>query len=262
MSYRNTLGALLLITLFSHNSVQAAEVLSIRADSWYPMNGEPGTAKPGYMIELAQTIMAHHGYQVDYQLLPWKRSLKYVNQGREDCVVGAYKADARELLFPEEPWGVDQVDFYVKKGNGWRYQGLESLQGITVGLIGGYAYEEEFNALVKRSNDKDRFQAINEDNALELNIRKILRGRITATVESVYVMNAKLEELGLTQDIVSAGTLTSGELMYIACSPKRPSSKQYLRWIDEGTQRLRRNGELQKILSRYGLTDWKPQAQQ
>ncbi|MDX1695915.1 MAG: ABC transporter substrate-binding protein, partial [Ketobacteraceae bacterium] len=60
-------------------------MLSIRADRWYPMNGDPYAEKPGYMIELARLIMADHGYKVDYRILPWKRALKYVAKGRADC---------------------------------------------------------------------------------------------------------------------------------------------------------------------------------
>ncbi|MDX1692578.1 MAG: ABC transporter substrate-binding protein, partial [Ketobacteraceae bacterium] len=172
-------------------------------------------------------------------------------------VVGAYREDAPDFVFPEEPWGFDQVNFYVRKGTAWRYQGLDSLRGMTVGLIGGYAYEPEFNKLVSRKDSGTQFQIINENNALELNIRKLLMGRIAATLESVYVMNAKLKQLGLEDVIESAGVLTRGEPMYIACTPEKASSRQYVRWIDQGTRRLRNNGGLQKILARYGLEDWK-----
>lgn len=246
--------------IYSAN-LYAGDVLTIRSDRWFPMNGLPDAEKPGYMIEMAQTIMAHHGYQVDYQLSPWKRSLQEVRAGKHDCVVGAYQSEARDLLFPKEEWGMDRVDFYVKAGNNWRYKGFESLNEIKLGLIGGYIYNDDFNNYVKSRAPSDKLQWINEDNSLELNIRKILRGRISATLESVNVMQAKLQQLGLSDKIVPAGTLKAGEPMYIACSPAKPSTQKFIRWLTDGTRRIRDNGQLKQILVKYGLSDWKSTVQ-
>jgi polar amino acid transport system substrate-binding protein len=75
-------------------------------------------------------------------------------------------------------------------------------------------------------------------------------------VESKYVVSAKLKEMGLMNEVISAGQLGEEEPMYIACSPAKESSKQIIRWIDEGTRKLRESGRLSEIMSRYGLTDW------
>lgn len=41
-------------------TVQAEEI-SIRADVWYPHNGEPTSAAPGYMIEIAKAVLGPAG---------------------------------------------------------------------------------------------------------------------------------------------------------------------------------------------------------
>lgn len=66
----------------------------------------------------------------------------------------------------------------------------------------------------------------------------------------------KLQELNLSGELVSAGTLTSSTPMYIACSPVKDISKQLVKWVDEGTRKLRKSGELAKIMAKYGLKDW------
>lgn len=253
---KRALGALA-ISLLINQICFAKNELTIRSDYWYPMNGTPNTSHPGYMIEIASEIMNAHGYTVNYELMPWARSLKKVAEGKFDCVVGAYKEDARDLLFPEESWGIDQVDFYKLKDNQWQYKSIQSLNNITVGIIGGYAYEESFDEKVKTSEDPMQFQIINENNALELNIRKLLLGRITTTPESIYVMQSKLRQMELTDRVISAGTLTGEEHMYIACSPSKKETKQYLKWFDDGIRKLRATGKLKTILDRYHLKDWK-----
>ena len=46
-------------------------------------------------------------------------------------------------------------------------------------------------------------------------------------------------------------------MLYIAFSPQLPKAKEYARILSEGMNELRASGELQAILSQYGLTDWR-----
>ena len=70
-------------------------------------------------------------------------------------------------------------------------------------------------------------------------------------------MQAKLKEMGLESKIDEAGDLGEASNIYIACSPAKESSKVLMNLVDEGTEKLRLSGELQKILDKYGLKDWK-----
>lgn len=249
---RFIIGAILCVPFISY-----AETITIRADNWFPMNGDPGAANPGYMIEIAQKIFATAGHKVDYKTMPWKRALEFVEKGKFDCVVGAYKEDAPNFVFPSKSWGYDQPAFFVKKGNSWKYKGISSLDAIKLGVIGDYHFDDEFDKYVA-DNKKKNVQSLKTSNALDQNIKKILGGRIDATIESKVVMQAKLKELGKEGEVVEAGNLLSEPSpIYIACSPAKPLSKELIKIIDEQTPKLRASGELQKILDKYGLKDWK-----
>ena len=245
---------LALMTCLLTAAVQA-DTITIRADSWYPMNGDPGSDKPGYMIELARAVFEPAGHQVDYQVMPWERAVKSVRSGDFDCVVGAYKEDAPDFVFPEESWGHDETHLWVTPDSSWRYTGVESLDGITVGLIGGYAYAGDFDAYFESHPGQAQF--INANNALEKNIKKVVGGRIDTTAESPSVMRAKLKDLGMQGKLTSAGALAEAVPMYIACSPANNRSKSYVDLVDSGTRELRESGQLKNILERYGLEDWK-----
>ncbi len=234
----------------------AADTLSIRADNWFPMNGDPNSDHPGYMIEMATAIMAEHGVSIDYRTMPWKRALESVRNGAFDCVVGAYKEDAPDFAYPDAPWGMDQPMFYVVKGSPWKYAGLESLADQKVGVIGGYAYEEAFDKHVEAHQESAMFQVLSADNALEQNIKKLLAQRITTTVESHLVMAAKLKELQLVGSLVKAGALRDPIEMYIACTPDNKRTATFAQQLGEGTKKLRTSGKLKEILDRYGLDDW------
>jgi polar amino acid transport system substrate-binding protein len=243
--------------LFILSSNLLAKSVSIRADEWFPINGVPGASSPGYMIELAQIILKEHGYTVDYQVSPWERSLYDVRKGNADCVVGAFTEDAPDFIFPKESWGKIESTFYVKKGTTWKYEGIKSLMSAKVGTIGGYAYSEEFDAYVVTNSNSPRVQVIKGNNALENNINKLLSGRIDTLIESHLVMMAKLKDMGKSSDIMAAGLLAPADDMYIACSPAKANSKELVQWFSDGLTKLRDSGELQKLLNKYGLKDWK-----
>ena len=126
-----------------------ADSLSIRADNWFPMNGDPKAAQPGYMIELATEIMQTHNISIDYQNMPWERAVQMVREGKIDCVVGAYKGDAPDLQYPTEDWGRETSAVFVKSDNSWTFQGQDSLAGQKVGVISGYSYGDDANTFIK-----------------------------------------------------------------------------------------------------------------
>lgn len=252
-----SLSVVLVLVSFMMSAAVWSETLTIRSDNWYPINGEAGTDKQGFMIDIAAAIMKKHDISVDYQTMPWERSLREVRDGAYDCVVGAYKEDAPDFIFPDEAWGMDQNIFYVTKNNPWVYKGMESLKGQSIGLIGGYAYEEEFDKHAEANKRSGGFQFVNADNALEQNIKKLLSNRITATVESPLVMAAKLKEMGLAGKLTPAGHLSEPTEMYIACAPNSERTAKFVKLLSEGLRELRASGELTRILDHYGLQDWK-----
>ncbi len=247
----------LILLVLSVGSASAAEV-TLRADVWYPMNGEPNSANPGYMVDIAKEALASGGHTVNYQNMPWERAVNEVRAGKFDCAIGAYKEDTPDFVFPDEELGRDVQAFYVKKGNSWKYSGsIDSLKNVSIGIVGGYSYGEDFEKFLESAGNTSNVQVINADNALEQNFKKILAGRVVTTLESVYVAEAKLKEMNLVGQIEQAGLMGEPTPMYIACSPAKPSSKEYAKLLSDGVKKMRASGKLKAILDKYGLKDWK-----
>lgn len=231
-----------------------ADTVVIRADRWYPMNGDPNDSNPGFMIEIARYSLEKAGHQVDYDLMPWARALHQAKNGLIDCVVGAYKSDAPNFLFPDISQGATNTAAFVKKGSTWRYTNLEALKLLNVGAVASYSYGKEIDTFI--TANPERIHLLSGEHALEQNIRKLLSSRIDVVLESPAVLNAKLKEMHLTNHIEFAGSITKPENLYVACTPRKASSVEYVRLIGDGTRELRASGELKNILDRYGLQDW------
>ncbi len=48
------------------SSYVIADTITIAADNWCPMNCEPESKEPGFMVEIAQSILAKAGHKVVY----------------------------------------------------------------------------------------------------------------------------------------------------------------------------------------------------
>ena len=248
--------ALLVLCLVWSVTAFAGDAISLRADRWEPFNGDPAAAKPGYMIEVARVVFEKAGYTVDYQNETWERSIEEVGKGTIDGIIGVSPGEAEEIILPTEKLGQAEMMLFVKKGNPWRYTGVDSLANIRLGVIGGYDYEDQIDQYIEaHKNDDAAVQAMIDENALELNMRKLQAGRIDAIVEEKHVFESKAADLGLAGQFDEAGTADS-EPVYIGFSGLKDTSQKYADLLSQGVKELRTSGELQRILDKYSLKDW------
>lgn len=234
-----------------------AEQITIRADLWYPHNGDPKSPAPGYMIEIANELFKAQGVDVNYETMPWERALTMTRNGEVDCVVGAATGDAPDFVFPKEALGRDQPIAFVKKGNAWKYSGVASLANVKVGVIEGYSYVADVDEYIEKNKGSANIQSVTGDTPLEQNIRKLAAGRIDVVIESRPVFLATAGKLGMSDTFAEAGAVGEANNLFIACSPKRDSSKRFAQILSDGIPMLRANGKLKAILAKYGLQDWK-----
>lgn len=244
----------LFIPLPSH-----AETITIVADQWCPYNCEPNSKNPGFMIEIAQAAFNKHDIDVIYDVMPWERAINNTRDNKFNAIVGAAQEDAPDFVFPSNAQGWISNFFYTKVDNKWQFTGLESLNKISLGVIGGYTYDETLNKYIKQHKNNHKFiQIVYGDKGLEVNIKKLLANRIDAIIEGEYVMQYTLSKNGLTDLIKQSGAIPPSESnkLFIAFSPKNPNSKKYAELLSQEMSAMRASGELKIILDKYNIKDW------
>ncbi len=233
-----------------------ADTIIIAADSWCPINCEPGSKKPGFMIEIAQSVFADAGHEIIYEKIPWARTLLMVRNGVINGAVGPYINDAPDFIFPDEELAMVGLNMFVTKDNNWTYKGVSSLNDITLGVVKGYSYLEELDDYIKKNRNRKIFFAHGND-PLKKNIQLLLKGRIDAVIATDIVFWHVATQIGVQNKLKSAGIAGKPNKSYIAFSPTLPKSKQYATTLSNGITKLRKTGEMARILKKYGLTDWK-----
>mgnify|MGYP001050162289 CR=1 FL=1 len=233
--------------------------ITLVADIWCPFNCDPGSDSPGYMIEIAQRVFKKAGHTVVYKNMPWEKAIEETRKGKFTGIVGGYKSDSPDFVFPAKPLGISHTIFFTRKGTAWRYTGIDSLKKIRLGVIEGYSYSDELDKYIAANKGKPSIFLASGDEAIEHMILKVMKGEIDAFVEdpAVYGNYCGTKKLmSVIGAIQEAGSLGPPEQNYIAFSPKNPKSAEYASLLATGLDQMRKSGELKKIIVKYHVKDW------
>ncbi len=235
-----------------------ADTIVIAADNWCPVNCEPGSSNPGFMVEIARSVFSKAGHRVVYKRLPWSRTLLLVRHGKINGAIGPYVEDAPDFIFPENEQGMISFQVFVTKDSTWKYNGVSSFEDILLGTIRDYSYLDEVDTYVKKNkiNNAKIFSAYG-DEPLKQNIKLLLRGNVDALIETDMVFWHTANQMGIQNEVKSAGVAVKPAKAFIAFSPARPESRKLAKILSLGMDELRKTGELETIMNKYGLHDWK-----
>lgn len=234
-----------------------ADTLTIRADEWYPINAEPSSERPGFMIELASALLAPHGDRVDYRLMPWDTALAKARSGEIDCVVGALESEAQGLVRPRRPWAVSEQVLYAATARPVTYAGPATLENLRIAVVDGYSYGEQLDAYIAANREKrDRIVLIDDSPRAQRELMmRLLVGHADVVLETSIVMDAAIRRFNMGERIRRVGPVYPGQVeqLYIACTPGNDRIVSFIRKFDEGLPRLEADGTLKRLRDRYGI---------
>ncbi|WP_397600289.1 substrate-binding periplasmic protein [Silvanigrella sp.] len=234
------------------NLFAAEEEIKFETDIWCPYTcDEKLDGSKGFVIDAALKIFAEHHIKFSSSVAPWARVLIRTEKGEIDAMGAAYKEGREEkYLFPEEDFGKSTNSFFVLKGNKWKYKTPESLKDIILGITIGYVYGGAIDTLNKFAK---KVSATGGDNGFERNLDKVNKKEIDAVIEESIVGEYTLKKSKLNDKISEAGTIGKKAGVYIAFTKAKPTSLRYAKILSDGLKKMKKNGEYQKILKKYGL---------
>jgi polar amino acid transport system substrate-binding protein len=247
--------ALLLLSGPAQDAAAQERVITMVADVYCPFNCEPGSARPGVLIELATRIFGDAGYRIEYRALNWARAVKDVRAGRYDALVGASGPDAPDFVYSKQPLMYQRNCFYTAASSTWQFNGYDSLKSQTLGVANGYRYSASLDEYIRNAPARGaRVESAAGDSPMEINVRKLTHGHVDVMIEEVAALRFYLGEHPPEVPLREAGCLAANGV-YIAFSPARAESHIYADVLSAGLQRLRAQGEYKKIMARYGMSD-------
>jgi polar amino acid transport system substrate-binding protein len=255
---RNRLALLFITSLAILSPLSMpADTITLKADSYMPFNGD-GKAETGYVLDIARAIFESKGHKIVFTLTPWDKAVAETRTGKASGVIGASKEDTPDFVFPSEEQGESVMLFCVKSGSPWKFTSIDSLKTIKLGVIKDYTYVKVVDDYIK-SSPAAVFFATGE-HPLQANLTKLMEGEIGVVMDDRSVLKytiAKMNLQGKVTFAMATSDVVKPSKLFIAFSPKNPKSQEYAKLLSEGMVALRASGELQKVLAKYGLSDWR-----
>jgi polar amino acid transport system substrate-binding protein len=222
-----------------------AEQLRMVADHWPPYVDEslPGR---GLAIDLVTTAFSRAGYDPRLTTESWSRALEGARIGVYDVVANIWYTDdrARDLDY-SEPYLVNDIRLMKRKGSNIRYDRLDDLKGLLIGVVKDYAYPKDFasaSQLIKISND-----------AILPALGELVKGQYDLVVGDKHVIDFTLGKF-LPNDSENLEFLPKSvgqNKLYIAVSKANPQHKKIVQDFNRALRAMKKDGTYQRILNSH-----------
>ncbi|WGL60049.1 transporter substrate-binding domain-containing protein [Pigmentibacter sp. JX0631] len=239
-------------SLFYGNVSFAEEVIQFETDVWCPYTCDPKViGLKGYVIDIAEEIYKENNIKFISTVAPWARTLVKTEKGEIDALGAAYKEGREDkYLFPKEDFGKSINGFFVNKNSNWIFKTPESLKDLILGSTLGYVYGGHIDLL--RKNVKKLVETGGET-AFQKNLDKLVHNELDSVIEETAVAKYTIKMLELGSKIKEAGTIGQKTGIYIAFTKNKPTSQKYVKMLEEGIVKYRKNGKFEQIMKKYGL---------
>jgi len=254
-----TLNALFLLfncLLLSSYTHATPKTINIGADPWCPYNCDPEEQHHGIMVDVARQAFALSGYKLNYQIINWARAKQLVKNGNLDGIIGMARNPSSELLyyFSNTALGQSQVCLYRRSRDKWRFKSVNSLGQRSFGWINDYGFANDpLDTWVKERKHTKQITIIAGEQTYQRLFKLLQVERIDTFAEDRNVIAYELKKSGLGDEIKIAGCLSSIDNVHLAFSLESKNKEIWAKALESGVRKLRYSGQLNKILSVYGL---------
>jgi polar amino acid transport system substrate-binding protein len=234
---------LIILCLLGGAAVSSAETITLGAENdWVPYANQDGSGMSNEIVRAAYKAV---GIEVSFQVGPYNRLLKSVRDGG---LLGAFNVPKERsneglYIFGKTPLFTALSAYYHNRDNPLSATRKEDLvNGEKVGVVFDYGYGDFFT-------NNDRIAKIEVRSDL-LNLKKLAKGRLDATILYDKTARKLIEENGLGDKIAKAFDSESADI-YVAFSKVFPKAQYYADKLDKGLAIIKANGDYQKILDAY-----------
>jgi polar amino acid transport system substrate-binding protein len=227
--------------------IQARDISMVTVD-WEPYYAS-SLDKGGVYTEIIMTAFKRVGHKATIKFLPWKRALKYVAEGKNDIVMGAYYNKEREkTYFFSDSCMTLHSGLVAHKNLGiTEYKSLKDLKPYKIGINRGWIYSPEFDSADYLQKDEATNQMVN--------IRKFFKRRvdmIAITIEIFQYEISRMKNHDMSEVVVLNPHLGEKGL-HLMMGRKIPDYKKIIADFNRGLKEIRNDGTYGSILSSHGF---------
>jgi polar amino acid transport system substrate-binding protein len=218
-------------------------------DPWPPYTlGQTGEVpESGLIVELMDELFTRIGHPVRMELYPWKRCIYMVKKQKADGLMLTVKTPEREefAYFPE-PFFINKIQFFHRSDKEFSWNNFSDLKGLTIGLVAGAKYSQEFQDAIK-----DLQLKVEIVSSIPINLNKLKAGRIDIT-PALDVVAAKIiaDDNGFAGQFATAAKPLRITPMQMAISRSSALMNHSLD-IEQVIKEMKKDGTVERIYRKY-----------
>ena len=238
------LGLLISVAACSHGAL-ALDVSVVHSGSWPPYADE-ALPEQGLAIDIVTTALKRAGYSPEVTTASLSQILEGSKTGAYDVFATPwYTLDRDKYLDFSQPYLESSVHFIKRKDTSFEYNKFDDLEGMTIGVIESYAYDEDFNE--SRFIEKINASSLNE------NLRKLVEGEIDLSLDDElvlrYTLNQWMPNEMATLEILAKPLTTRG--VNIGVSRENPEHARIVADFDKAIAQMKKDGTHDKIMRKH-----------
>ncbi len=203
----------------------------------------------GLGVDLVRQLATRQGYQVRFEIYPWRRALEVVGGGKADLLVAPYKTPERlrTMRFSEQAFFQDELAFYVRADSMPVWEGdYRLLKGRRIVVINGWAYGPAFTRALPQLN-------VSVTNTVENGLKMLSYGHVEMFASNRRDTDPVISKLALHDRVLALAPLIDVQDAYFSY-PLAPRYRDLPAQMDQLLAELKKSGELQRLARRYGAT--------
>lgn len=227
----------------------SAKVIKLLAEPWPPYvivdaKGEVSGAD----VEVTLAVLESMGYQVQILIRPWRRVLSEAQSLQADGVIDLFYKKEREswVAYPNEPLSVSGEVIFSNKRNPVRYDDLQSLKGLKIGIQQDYFYGYDF----ERAQCFKKVAMTGDDN-IPKQLTLLQLDRLDGVVMNEYVGQYWITKLGLQDEIGRFGGYVTKDNRNFLAFTKRPGGSALAEQFGEALKHFKEGGAYVAIMQKY-----------
>jgi polar amino acid transport system substrate-binding protein len=236
---------LLMLPLFSQ--VCHAAPLRLVTFDYPPYVTEGDQGPQGLATNIVREVFARIGKHAQIKLYPMNRAFSLVNNRQVDGLFPLKKTPERELtmVYPNQPLLIQDYVFFVRKDSPWQFNGkLESIASARIGITRNVFYSPRLDQALKAG----LFAAVDSTDSHELNLRKLLAGRVDIVPCSRAVGLQLLQTMPGGNKAVQTGPSIEKVASYLVFAPG-PEAAKLAALFDQAMTRMSKDGSLNRLIA-------------
>jgi polar amino acid transport system substrate-binding protein len=223
----------------------AIDLNVVHSGSWPPYASE-ALPEQGLAIDLVTTALTRAGYTPRVKIAPLTEILEGTSTGAYDVFATPwYTMERSQYLDFSQPYLESSIQFIKRKDTPFEYSRFDDLEAMQIGVVEGYAYDEDFN-------DSSVIEKIGA-RSLEENLHKLIAGEIDLSLDDAlvlrYTLNRSLPDRAADLQILAEPLVTRG--VNIGVSRKNAQHARIVSDFDQAIAEMKQDGTHAAIIRKH-----------